>query len=551
MRNILVTSALPYANGQLHLGHMLGYIQSDIWVRFQKMSGHQCYFICGTDTHGTPIMLKALQKNIKPEVLVEEMTKSHLTDFIDFEIKFDNYHSTHHLLNLEIVEEVYFKLKQNGLIESKEIFQAYDKLSKMFLPDRFIKGTCPKCYATNQYGDNCEHCGSTYSPMDLIDPKSVLSGEAPIQKKSTHFFFKLSDVSTSLKDWIENNNMLQPEVVNKLSEWFNTGLQNWDISREAPYFGFKIPKTNGEKYFYVWLDAPIGYIASFQDLCNKIGLEANNYWKPDSNAELYHFIGKDIIYFHALFWPAILQGINYRTPTSIFANGFLTVNGKKMSKSRGSFILARDYLDYLSADYIRYYFATKLTSGINDIDLNLEDFVQKVNIDIVGKVVNIASRCVGFINKYFGGRLSVDIMDSTLIKIFQDSHVTITEYFEKRDFSSAIRTIMCLADKANQFINCYQPWQLIKKIECDKKVQEVCSLAINLFKIIMGYLKPIMPVLVSKVEILLNIKYCVWDEIPELLKNHKINEFKILITRIDKEHVSAMVSQAKAAASCF
>lgn len=548
MRNILVTNALPYANGHLHLGHMLGYIQSDIWVRFQKMSGHQCYFICGSDTHGTPIMLKAREQDIKPEKLVKEMTKSHLADFVDFEVEFDNHHSTHHPLNREIVEEIYLKLQQSGLIESKEIFQAYDQTAKMFLPDRFVKGTCPKCHATDQYGDSCERCSATYSPTDLIDPKSVLSGDTPVQKKTQHFFFKLSDLSKSIKQWVENNKMLQPEVVNKLREWFDAGLQNWDISRDAPYFGFEIPNTNGQKYFYVWLDAPIGYIASFKDFCNKAGLEFDNYWGADSTAELYHFIGKDIIYFHALFWPAILQSADYRTPNSVFANGFLTVNGKKMSKSRGTFILARTYLDHLSADYIRYYFATKLTPGIDDIDLNLDDFVQKVNVDVVGKVVNIASRCAGFINKRFEGVLSAEVIDASLVEIFQDSHSTITECFERRDFAKATRIIMRLADQANQFINHHQPWQLAKQPGQEKKVHDVSSLAINLFKIIMGYLKPIMPTLALKAETFLNITHFTWEAIPQLLQNHKINQFKPLISRIDKEQVAAMVLQANATA---
>lgn len=545
MRNILVTNALPYANGHLHLGHMLGYVQSDIWVRFQRMSGHKCYFFCGSDTHGTPIMLKARQQNVKPETLVRKMTISHLADFFDFEVQFDNYHSTHHPLNRKIVEEIYLKLQKSGLIESKEILQAYDQTAQMFLPDRFIKGHCPKCNAADQYGDSCELCSATYLPTDLIKSKSVLSGNSPIQKKTEHLFFKLSALSDSLKAWIENNKMLQPEVVNKLREWFDYGLKDWDISRDAPYFGFEIPNVNSQKYFYVWLDAPIGYIASFKDLCNKSGLKFDNYWCPHSTAELYHFVGKDIIYFHALFWPAILQVANYRIPTSIFANGFLTVNGQKMSKSRGTFILARNYLNKLPSNCLRYYFATKLTPGIEDIDLNLNDFVQKFNVDIVGKVVNIASRCAGFINKNFEGTLSSDILDTSILKFFQEAHSIITEYFEKRDFSKVTRIIMNLADEANKFINTYQPWQLIKQPWQAKKVHDVCSLAINLFKIIMGYLKPIMPTLVLKAENFLNTTYLSWEDIPRLLKNHKINKFKPLISRIDKEKVTEMISEGQ------
>lgn len=545
MRNILVTNALPYANGHLHLGHMLGYIQSDIWVRFQKMRGNHCHFVCGSDTHGTPIMLRAQKEGIKPEKLVEQMSRSHRGDFIDFEVEFDNYHSTHHPLNQKIVEEIYLKLKEKGLIETKEIAQAYDPKAQMFLPDRFVKGSCPKCKAEDQYGDSCEVCGATYAPTDLLNPKSVISGDTPIQKNSEHFFFKLSQLSESIQKWMKHNKALQPEVQNKLKEWFESGLQDWDISRDAPYFGFPIPGADNEKYFYVWLDAPMGYIASFKDFCNRSGIDFDSYWRADSNAELYHFIGKDIIYFHALFWPAILNAVDYRSPTGVFANGFLTVNGKKMSKSRGTFILARTYLNHLKADYLRYYFATKLTPRIDDIDLNLEDFVQKVNSDIVGKIVNIASRCAGFINKRFNGVLSEHVHDQEIIERFHAAHEEITSLFEKRDFAQGLRLIMGLADQANQYVDAYKPWQLIKEADHETLVHEVCSLAINLFKMIMGYLKPVMPELALKAESFLNINGLQWVEIPNLLLGHQINTFQPLIARIEEDKVESIIEETK------
>ena len=546
MRHILVTNALPYANGHLHLGHMLGYIQSDIWVRFQKMQGHQCHFVCGSDTHGTPIMLKAKNEGVKPEKLVENMARSHRDDFIDFEVEFDNYHSTHSPLNQQIVENIYHTLKNNNLIEAREIAQAYDPKANMFLPDRFVKGTCPKCKAEDQYGDSCEVCGATYSPVDLIDAKSAVSGQSPIEKNSEHFFFKLSALAQDIQKWMKQNKALQPEVQNKLKEWFESGLQDWDISRDAPYFGFPIPGTNEQKYFYVWLDAPMGYLASFQDFCNQSGVDFDSYWQKGAQTELYHFIGKDIIYFHALFWPAILDAIDYRIPSGIFANGFLTVNGKKMSKSRGTFISARTYLNHLKADYLRYYFAAKLTPRIDDIDLNLQDFIQKVNSDVVGKVVNIASRCAGFIHKRYDGKLSSGIMDETLLNTFKSQYDVITELFEKRDFAQAIRVIMSLADQANQFVDYHKPWQLAKVAGNEVLVHEVCSLGINLFKIIMGYLKPIMPELVSKAEQFLNISFKHWGEIPQELCDHQINKFKPLISRIEKEKIDAIIEETRA-----
>ncbi|MFT4694271.1 MAG: methionyl-tRNA synthetase [Francisella sp.] len=546
MRKILVTNALPYANGDLHLGHMLGYIQSDIWVRFQKLQGNECVFICGSDTHGTPIMLKAKSLGISPEELVVRYSTNHLKDFSDFEIKFDNYHSTNNDLNKEIVEDIYTKLKSNNLISTKDIAQAYDPEANMFLPDRFVKGTCPKCKAEDQYGDSCEVCGATYDPTDLINPKSVVSGKTPIQKNSQHYFFDLPKLEKKISDWISSNKNLQPEVANKLKEWFEQGLQSWDISRDAPYFGFAIPNTDGKKFFYVWLDAPMGYIASTKDYCNKNNIDFNKYWGDNSNeTELYHFIGKDIIYFHALFWPAILEATNHRTPTSVYANGFLTVNGKKMSKSRGTFIQARTYLDSLDPSYLRYYFASRLTSKIDDIDLNLEEFVTKTNSDIVGKVVNIASRCAGFINKKFDATLSNEVFDTSLEKEFAETHNDITQAFEQREFATAIRLIMGLADKANQFIDFHKPWSLAKEEDQEAKVHQVCSQGINMFKVLVSYLKPIIPSLTEKAQEFLNIEMNNWNDAPVFLKEHKINKFKPLATRIEKEKVDKILEDTQ------
>ncbi|MFT6834818.1 MAG: methionyl-tRNA synthetase [Francisellaceae bacterium] len=544
MRKILVTNALPYANGHLHLGHMLGYIQSDIWVRHQKMQGNTCYFVCGSDCHGTPIMLQAKKMGIKPERLAEEMTASHLSDFIDFEVEFDNYQSTHNQINQQIVEETYLKLQENGLIETKTIEQSYDQVANIFLPDRYVKGTCPKCRALDQYGDNCEVCGSTYSPEDLINPLSVVSNTAPIKKESEHYFFKLSLLSKNISNWLKNNKKLQPEVVNKLKEWLNGNLKDWDISRDSPYFGYKIPGT-ADKYFYVWMDAPLGYLASFKDLCDSIGVDFDSYWRENDKTEVYHFIGKDIIYFHALFWPAILEAADYRKPTGIFANGFLTINGAKMSKSRGTFILAKTYLKHLDPEYIRYYFASKLTPGIDDIDLSLEDFTLKVNSDIVGKVINIASRCAGFISKKFDGMLSSSFFDEDLLNSFIQEKSNIIRDYENREFSSAMKRIMALADKANQFIDYHKPWQIAKNEGNTLQVQEICSLGLNLFKILITYLKPVLPKIASKSEDFLNIDDLNWENIQEPLYNHKIEKFKPLLTRVEVEKIEAIFNESK------
>ena len=546
MRKILVTNALPYANGDLHLGHILGYIQSDIWVRFQKLQGNQCIFVCGSDTHGTPIMLKAKNLGITPEELVAKYSNNHQQDFADFEINFDNYHSTHNALNKEIVEDIYNKLNNKNLISKKAIAQAYDPEVKMFLPDRFVKGTCPKCKAEDQYGDSCEVCGATYDPTELINPRSVISGQAPIQKNSEHYFFDLPALEKDMKNWIDSNTLLQPEVASKLAEWFEQSLQSWDISRDAPYFGFAIPNTNEQKFFYVWLDAPMGYIASFRDYCNNNNVDFDQFWGDNnSNSELYHFIGKDIIYFHVLFWPAILASTGYKTPTSVFANGFLTVNGKKMSKSRGTFIQARTYLNNLGPSYLRYYFASRLTSRINDIDLNLEEFVTKSNSDIIGKIVNIASRCAGFIYKKFDGILSDEIFDKELEHEFAKNHDTITQAFEKREFATAVRLIMSLADKANHFIDYHRPWQLVKEQSQEQKVHQVCSQGINMFKVLAAYLKPIIPTIVAEAEKFLNTELANWSDAPKFLINHKINKFKPLAIRVEKEKVDKILEDTE------
>ena len=546
MRKILVTNALPYANGDLHLGHILGYIQSDIWVRFQKLQGNQCIFVCGSDTHGTPIMLKAKNLGITPEELVAKYSNNHQQDFADFEINFDNYHSTHNALNKEIVEDIYNKLNNKNLISKKAIAQAYDPEAKMFLPDRFVKGTCPKCKAEDQYGDSCEVCGATYDHTELINPRSVISGQAPIQKNSEHYFFDLPALEKDIKNWIDSNTLLQPEVANKLAEWFEQSLQSWDISRDAPYFGFAIPNTNEQKFFYVWLDAPMGYIASFRDYCNNNNVDFDQFWGDNnSNSELYHFIGKDIIYFHALFWPAILASTGYKTPTSVFANGFLTINGKKMSKSRGTFIQARTYLNNLGPSYLRYYFASRLTSRIDDIDLNLEEFVTKSNSDIIGKIVNIASRCAGFIYKKFDGILSDEIFDKELEHEFAKNHDTITQAFEKKEFATVVRLIMSLADKANYFIDYHKPWQLVKEQSQEQKVHQVCSQGINMFKVLAAYLKPIIPTIVAAAEKFLNTELANWRDAPKFLINHKINKFKPLAIRVEKEKVDKILEDTE------
>ncbi len=542
-RKILVTSALPYANGPIHLGHLVEYIQTDIWVRFQKMRGHQCYYVCADDTHGTPIMLRADREGITPEQLIAQVEHQHRADFDEFGVAFDHYHSTHSEENKELSALIYKHLRDSGHINSRSITQAYDPVKNMFLPDRFIKGECPKCGTADQYGDNCEACGATYSPMDLKNAVSAISGEKPIEKDSLHYFFNLGNFAEMLASWTKAGH-LQPEVSNKMAEWLENGLQEWDISRDAPYFGFEIPDAPG-KYFYVWLDAPIGYMASFKALCAKQGLDFDEFWRKGSDAELYHFIGKDIIYFHALFWPAMLHGAGFRTPSAIFSHGFLTVNGEKMSKSRGTFIQARTYLDHLNPEYLRYYFAAKLSAGVDDIDLNFDDFSQRVNSDLVGKVVNIASRCSGFIAKRFDGLLSAECSELELFKQFVGANAEIAELYEGREFGKAMREIMALADKANQYIDEKKPWLIAKEEGKDADLHAVCSMGLNLFRLLVAYLRPVIPALATNAESFLNIGAQGWPNTSEPLLNHKINAFTPLMTRVEPDKIAAIVEASK------
>ena len=542
-RKILVTSALPYANGEIHLGHLLEYIQTDIWVRFQKMMGNECHYVCADDAHGTPIMLKANELGITPEELIAGVSERHQADFKDFSIGFSQYHSTHSDENKEISADIYNKLNDKGFIKTRTISQAFDPEKQMFLPDRFIKGDCPKCGALNQYGDNCEVCGATYSPTELKNAKSAVSGATPITKDSEHYFFDLPQFEAQLKEWTEAGH-LQVEISNKLAEWFEQGLQQWDISRDAPYFGFQIPGVEG-KYFYVWLDAPIGYMASFKKLCDIKGLDFDEYFNKDSETELYHFIGKDIVYFHALFWPAMLMGADYRTPNAIFAHGFLTVNGQKMSKSRGTFIQARTYLESLNPECLRYYYAYKLSAKIDDIDLNLEDFKQRVNSDLVGKVVNIASRSAGFVVKKFNKTLSAYAIEGDLYNEFVAKGDDIAKLYEARNYNQAMREIMKLADKANQYIDEHKPWQLVKEEGKEAQVHDVTSLAINLFRVLMTYLKPVLPVMAKQAEDFLNVDALNWADIKHPLTKHQINKFKPLMSRIEDEQIEAVIEASK------
>ena len=542
-RKILVTSALPYANGEIHLGHLLEYIQTDIWVRFQRLVGNECYYVCADDAHGSAIMLKADELGISSEELIDSMHKRHKKDFKDFYIDFSQYHSTHSIENKELSIQIYNDLNSGGFIKSRTISQAFDEVKNMFLPDRFIKGNCPQCNAKDQYGDNCESCGATYSPTELKNAKSVISGSTPITKSSLHYFFDLPQFSEKLKSWIKEGR-LQKEIANKVVEWFDKGLKQWDISRDAPYFGFKIPNADN-KYFYVWLDATIGYLASFKKLCNEQNIDFDEYLGKDSQTELYHFIGKDIVYFHSLFWPAILMAINFRTPSAIFAHGFLTINGQKMSKSRGTFIQAQNYLKYLNPEYLRYYYAYKLSANINDIDLNLTDFKQRVNTDLIGKVINIASRSASFICKNFNQTLSSNIIKPELYNEFVAQGHIIAKFYEQRDYNKAMRGIMLLADKANQYIDKYKPWQMIKSASNKEKAHDICSLAINLFKVLIIYLQPVIPIVAIAATKFLNIDKLTWQAINNPLKKHKINKFKPLMTRIKDEQIAQLINISK------
>lgn len=578
-RTLLVTSALPYANGAIHLGHLVEYIQTDIWVRFQKMRGHQCWYVCADDTHGTPIMLRAEQDGITPELLISRVHAEHQADFDGFHIGFDNYHTTHSPESRELVETVFRRLEAAGLIEVREIEQFYDTVKGMFLPDRFIKGECPKCHTRDQYGDNCEACGASYAPTDLINPYSAVSGAIPVTKQSAHYFFKLGACAEFLKTWTRADHHLQPEAANKLDEWLTGELSDWDISRDAPYFGFEIPGAPG-KYFYVWLDAPVGYMGSFKHLCATAGLEFDQFWSHGSNAELYHFIGKDILYFHALFWPAMLEYAGFRTPTAVFAHGFLTVNGEKMSKSRGTFITARSYLDAgLNPEWLRYYFAAKLSSRIEDIDLNLEDFSARVNSDLVGKYVNIASRTQGFIHKFFDGRLAntlddpwsiarleseadtllaepaaagardaaqhlgKELLEADLLGVLQDAGADLAVAYEQREFSKAMRAIMELADLCNDYVQRLAPWDLARDLEQHRgRIHVGCSIALNAFRLLTLYLKPVLPDLAVQAEAFLNIPPLTWADGEALLTAHPIRPYTHLLTRVDPKQIEALIA---------
>ncbi len=541
-RKILVTSALPYANGPIHLGHLVEYIQTDIWVRFQKLQGNECHYVCADDAHGTPIMLKAREMGVTPEELIERVGREHQQDFAGFHIGFDNYYTTHSEENRHFSTLVYERLRDAGYIDRREITQAFDPKLRMFLPDRYIKGTCPRCGSADQYGDNCEVCGASYSPAELKNPVSVVSGETPVDRVSEHYFFRLQDFEPMLREWARER--LQEEVANKLQEWFDAGLRAWDISRDEPYFGFEIPDAPG-KYFYVWLDAPIGYMASFKNLCDREGLDFDAYWKEDSDAELYHFIGKDIVYFHALFWPAMLHGAGFRKPTRINAHGFLTVNGQKMSKSRGTFIMAATYLRHLNPEYLRYYFAAKLGSGVHDLDLSLEDFSQRVNADLVGNLVNIASRCAGFINKRFDGELAETLDSPELFRRFAQEGERIAEHYERREYSRVVREVMALADEANQYIDEQKPWVLAKQPDAADRVQTICTLGLNLFRVLTIYLKPVLPKMAEDAEAFLDIEPQSWSDARKPLLGRRIETFKPLLTRIEPEAVAALVQESR------
>lgn len=553
-RKILVTSALPYANGSIHLGHMVEHIQTDVWVRFQKLRGHACHYCCADDTHGTPVMLAAQKQGIAPEDMIAKVREEHLADFTGFFIGYDNYYSTHSPENKQFSQDIYRALKANGKIESRVIEQLFDPEKQMFLPDRFVKGECPKCHAQDQYGDNCEVCGTTYSPTELINPYSAVSGTKPELRESEHFFFKLGECADFLKAWTSGNNPhdgkphLQAEALNKMKEWLGEGeettLSDWDISRDAPYFGFEIPDAPG-KYFYVWLDAPVGYMASFKNLCDRIGVDFDEYFKADSQTEMYHFIGKDILYFHALFWPAMLHFSGHRAPTGVYAHGFLTVDGQKMSKSRGTFITAKSYLEQgLNPEWMRYYIAAKLNSKIEDIDLNLQDFISRVNSDLVGKYVNIAARASGFIAKRFEGRLK-DVADSALLAKLTAQSEVIAECYESREYAKALRDIMALADIVNEYVDANKPWELAKQEGQDERLHEVCSELINAFTMLTAYLAPVLPQTAANAAKFLNLEAITWANTRDTLGKHAINKYEHLMQRVEQKQVDDLIEANK------
>jgi methionyl-tRNA synthetase len=541
-RRILVTSALPYANGSIHLGHLLEHIQTDIWVRFQRLRGHTCYSVCADDAHGTPVMLKAQELGITPEQMVAQTRDEHHQDLLDFHIDYNNYYVTHSPENKAFCELIYNRLNEAGYISTRSINQLFDPEKQMFLPDRFVKGTCPNCGSEDQNGDNCDNCGATYSPTELKNPRSVVSGAEPVMKESEHYFFDLPQFEGMLKKWIDDG-AIQKEMANKFNEWFEQGLQQWDISRDAPYFGFEIPGAPN-KFFYVWVDAPVGYMASFKNYCDAQGIDDSPYWSAGNDTELYHFIGKDISYFHCLFWPAMLEGAGFRKPTGVNIHGFVTVNGAKMSKSKGTFIKGRTYLEHLNPEYLRYYYASKLNDSVADIDLNLGDLAQKVNADLVGKVVNIASRCASFITKRFDGKLSDTVENPELLKEFQDAHSAVAEAFESRQYNRAIRDIMALADKANQYIDMHAPWVTIKDESKQAFTHDVCSMGIHMFRVLMVYLAPVLPKLAEQAQTFLNDDFT-WESTQQVKTGHAINKFKAMMQRVDTDKIDAMVEASK------
>ena len=541
-KKMLVTNALPYANGSLHLGHILEAIQTDIWVRYHRSIGREIYYVCADDAHGAPIMLHARKLGITPEELIAQVAKEHKSSFDAFNISFDHYHTTHSEENRQLAEKVYVKNREAGHIATRTITQAYDPIEQMFLPDRYVKGECPRCGASDQYGDNCEKCGAAYSPVELKNPYSVLSGVTPVGKESLHYFFKLADFEPMLKQWTQESGSVQAEVGRKLAEWFAAGLRDWDISRDSPYFGFKIPGAE-DKYFYVWLDAPIGYMASFKALCDIRGLDFNEFWSRESDAELFHFIGKDITYFHALFWPALLEGAGYRKPTAIFTHGFLVANGEKMSKSRGTFISADNYMEHLDPEFLRYYFCAKMSSGIHDIDFNPVDFVQRVNADLIGKYVNIASRCAGFLKKGFDSVLSLECAEPELVGEFVEAGEVIGDCYRRREYGQAVRDIMALADRANQYIDEKKPWVLAREEGAGQELHDVCSVGINLFRLITIYLHPVLPVTTGKAQEYLNLGSLAWSSRHVALVGRAVSDFSPLLMRIQSSHVEDMLEK--------
>ena len=539
MRRILVTSALPYANGPTHLGGMTEMVQTDIWVRAMRLAGHECIYVCADDTHGTPIMLQAAAEGITPETLISRVGAERRADFAAFGIGFDNYYTTHSEENRRLTERMYRALVAGGHITRRAVKQAFDEKAGMFLPDRYVKGTCPRCATPDQYGDSCENCGATYSPSDLIDPVSVVSGTTPVERESEHIFFRLGNFEAMLRKWTRSG-ALQDAVANKLDEWFEAGLRDWDVSRDAPYFGFEIPDAPG-KYFYVWLDAPVGYMASFQNYCSRHGLDFESWWAPDSKAELHHFIGKDILYFHSLFWPATLEGAGFRKPTAVHAHGFLTVNGEKMSKSRGTFVTARRYLEHLPPDYFRYFLAAKLGPGLEDIDMNLDEFATRINADLVGKLVNIASRCASFIHRGYGGRLAAELPEPALYREFVDAGAGIVEAWESLEFAAAVREIMALADRANLYIDRQKPWLAAKDPARAAEVQAVCTQGLNLFRALMAWLKPVLPSTAERAEAFLGSRIAHWRDVESPLLGATINEYQPLATRLDAASVQKLL----------